>query len=171
MELKIRRLRENEVSDALRVINDAARAYKRILSSHVYKEPQMALREFLDEAERIGFYVVEDEARIIGVMGYEYVEDVVLIRHAYVKPGRQRKGVGSLLLRHLEDLIRSENRASRIVVGTYADAYWAVDFYRKHGYKPVSDHDATLRRYYVIPDIQRENSIALEKEIERSSRG
>ena len=165
MGLKIRRLIEREISDALRVINDAARAYKKVLPPHVYKEPQMTLHEFLEEARRMRFFVVEDEARIIGVIGCEYVKDVALIRHAYIKPRYQRRGIGSLLLQHLENLIRGENRTSRIIVGTYTNAYWAVDFYRKHGYKPVSDHEATLRKYYVIPDVQRENSMALEKRI------
>lgn len=165
--MKIRRLREGEFSDALAVINDAARAYKKVLPTHVYKEPQMTFEEFLEEAARIGFYVAEDEGKIIGIMGYEYVKDVALIRHAYIKPGYQRRGIGSLLLQHLEGLIKSEGRTSRIVVGTYTNANWAVNFYRKHGYKPVSDHDATLRKYYVIPDVQRENSVALEKRIKK----
>lgn len=161
--MKIRILKEDEVSDALCVINQAARAYKEVLPPHVYKEPQMTIQEFLEEARRIRFYAVEDEGKIIAVMGYEYVKDVALIRHAYVRRGHQRRGIGSLLLRHLENLIKSENKTGRLIVGTYKNAYWAVNFYRKHGYKPVSDHDATLRKYYAIPDIQRENSVALEK--------
>jgi len=163
--LKIRRLRDGDVSGVLCVINEAARAYKKVLPPHVYREPQMTLQEFLEEARRIRFYLVEEKGNIIGVMGYEYVKDVALIRHAYIKPEYQRRGIGSRLLHYLEVLIESENRTSRLIIGTYTNAYWAVNFYRKHGYDPLLNHDATLRNYYGIPDVQRENSIALEKRI------
>ena len=163
--LKIRRLKGEDVSDVLCIINEAARAYKKVLPSNVYRETQMTLQEFLEEARRIKFYLVEDEGNIIGIMGYEYVKDVALIRHAYIKLEYQRRGVGSRLLQHLEALIESENKTGRLIVGTYTNAYWAVNFYRKHGYDPVSNHDATLRKYYFIPDVQRENSTALEKRI------
>ena len=89
---------------------------------------------------------------------------MALIRHSYVRPNFQKKGVGSRLLGHLEALIKKSG-LSKIIVGTYADAFWAIAFYQKHGYKLVENHVAVLRKYYNIPAVQRENSVALEKQI------
>ena len=163
--VKIREFRNEDTSTVLRVINDSAKAYKSVLPPNVYKEPQMSLEEFLEEAKRIKFYVAEFEGKIVGVMGYEYVKDVCLIRHAYIKLGYQRIGIGTLLLKHLENLIKIEGKTRKLIVGTYAKAYWAIAFYRKHGFNPVSDSDSILRSYYKIPDIQRKNSVALKKSL------
>ena len=66
-------------------------------------------------------------------MGIQPVGDVDLIRHAYVSPGSQRRGVGGALLEHLA---RSTTR--RMLVGTWAAAEWAIRFYRHHGFELVS---------------------------------
>ena len=153
-------MRWEEIFTVLGVINVAARAYGRVLKPPVYHEPQMTLDEFLREASRIKFFVAELSGEIVGVAGYEYVGDVALIRHVYVKPEHQRRGIGSALLKHLESLIRAEGRVRRLIVGTYRAAYWAISFYQKHGFRLVENPDAVLRKYYDIPDIQRENSTA-----------
>ena len=147
----------------LEVINEAAKAYRQVLKPPVYHEPQMTLDEFLREANRIRFFVAEINGEIVGVAGYEYVKDVALIRHVYVKLKHQRKGIGSTLLKHIESIIRIEAKTRRLIVGTYKVAYWAISFYQKHGYRLMKNPDTILRKYYIIPDIQRENSTALEK--------
>lgn len=164
---RIREMREEDAAEALEVINEAARAYQEVLPPHVYREPQMTADEFMEERGRIKFFVAEAEGKIIGVIGYEYVGDVALIRHAYVRPRYQRKGVGAALLNHVEEIILSEGRVGKLIVGTYRDAYWAIAFYSKHGYRLAADSNQILRRYYNIPDVQRENSVALWKLIRR----
>ncbi len=161
--LKIHALKKEEFLEVLKIINEAAKAYGTVLPPHVYKEPQMTFEEFLEEAKRIKFYVAKVGSEIVGVMGYEYVDDVALIRHAYIKPNYQRRGIGTLLLKHLENLIKLENKVQKLIVGTYSLAYWALAFYQKHGYKILEASGNILRKYYRIPDIQRENSVALEK--------
>ena len=166
---RIREMEEGDVAEALRVINEAAKAYREVLPSHVYREPQMTAEEFMRERRRIRFFVAEVEGEIIGVIGYEYVGDVALVRHAYVKPQYQRRGVGTALLNHVEEIVVSEGKVDTLIVGTYRDAYWAIAFYSKHGYRLAADSDPILRKYYDIPDIQRENSVALWKPILRRS--
>jgi len=48
-------------------------------------------------------------------------------------------------------------------VGTWAAAEWAVRFYEKHGFRPVSqtEKDRLLRTYWSIPERQVETSVVL----------
>ena len=43
-----------------------------------------------------------------------------------------------------------------LLVGTWADATWAVHFYERHGFKlvPQKEKDRLLRRYWSIPERQ-----------------
>ena len=94
-----------------------------------------------------------------GVMGIQSVDDVELIRHAYVRTERQGEGIGGALLAHL----RSEARR-RLLVGTWADATWAIRFYERHGFVSSSRERTPelLTTYWSIPERQIETSIVLE---------
>jgi hypothetical protein len=50
-----------------------------------------------------------------------------------------------------------------ILIGTWADATWAVAFYQKHGYRLVSTEEKNqlLRKYWHIPERQVETSVVL----------
>ncbi len=91
-------------------------------------------------------------------MGLQTVRDVDLIRHAYVLPAYQRHGIGGALLRHLQ---RQSTR--RMLVGTWAAATWAIDFYRRHGFVLVTPATKAklLKTYWSIPDRQIETSVVL----------
>jgi hypothetical protein len=91
-------------------------------------------------------------------MGIQRVRDVDLIRHACVRPGSQRQGVGAALISHIRSLT-----SRRMPVGTWAAATWAVRFYEKHGSVSGSaDHkNALLRSYWTIPERQIETSVVL----------
>ena len=80
------------------------------------------------------------------------------MRHAYVAPGAQRKGVGRRLLRHVQGLARKP-----VLVGTWAAASWAIEFYRRNGFRLVAqeEKDALLRKYWSIPARQIETSVVL----------
>jgi GNAT superfamily N-acetyltransferase len=148
-----------------RVINEAAKAYKPVLPPGVYHEPQMSMDELLGELERVKFLAYTEQGRVLGVMGYEFVGEVALIRHAYVLPKAQRKGIGALLLTLAEDAIAKSGWVRRIVIGTYAAASWAISFYEKHGYRKSPDPQTVLRNYYRIPEIQSLNSLTLWKDL------
>jgi len=163
--VKIEGLKREEFTEALNVLNEAAKSYRKVLPPEAYKEPYMSLEEFSSEAERINFLTAKIKGRIVGIMGYEYVGDAALVRHGYVRPSHQRMGIGSTLLKVIEEKIRSEGKVKKIIVGMYRKAYWAVSFWSKHGFTLVGNSEEVLRRYYNIPEVQIRNSIAMCKEI------
>jgi N-acetylglutamate synthase-like GNAT family acetyltransferase len=90
-------------------------------------------------------------------MGIQDKGDVALVRHAYVAPTSQRSGVGTTLLRHMEGLVDKP-----MLIGTWAAASWAIEFYRRNGFTLVtSQKDHLLRTYWSIPERQIETSVVL----------
>lgn len=157
----IRRCEALDLPAALGVINAAARSYRTFLPPEHYHEPLMTPEELRREAARMEVYMaVGRDGEVVGVMGLERVGDVALIRHGYVRPDRQRQGIGEALLAHLEGLVEP---GIRILVGTYRGNAAAQAHLEKHGYRRVEESDRVLRAYYEIPDTQRQSSIAFEK--------
>ena len=109
-------------------------------------------------AAGVRFWGYEADGVLVGVMGIQAVQDVDLIRHAYVLPQSQGRGVGAALLAHLRTL-----GSRRMLVGTWADADWAIRFYVRHGFTQVSPERKTelLQRYWDIPERQIETSVVL----------
>ncbi len=162
---RIRDCDAQDIDTMYAVINEAAKAYKPVLVEPVYHEPQMPTQELQREIRRVRFSAYEENGQVLGVMGYEYVGDVALIRHAYILPALQRKGIGSFLLKQIEDDIIKSKRVKKIIIGTYTAATWAVSFYEKHGYKKSTKPQEILKKYYDIPEVQRLNSLTLEKRL------
>jgi GNAT superfamily N-acetyltransferase len=155
----IRRCRDDERPAILQIVNAAAEAYRGVIPADRWREPYMPADELDDEiAAGVTFWGYEADGALVGVMGLQPVDDVELIRHAYVLPGRQRGGVGGALIEHLRPLSRR-----RMLVGTWTAADWAIRFYARHGFEPVSAERtaAVLRRYWAIPDRQIESSVVL----------
>ena len=141
------------------VINAAATAYAGVIPADRYQVPYMPMPELLGEiAAGVRFWGWFDDDGLSGVMGVQDVEDVTLIRHAYVTPERQGAGVGSRLLAHLMALPHQT-----LLVGTWADATWAIRFYERHGFGLVTpqDKDRLLRCYWAIPERQVQTSVVL----------
>jgi len=111
-------------------------------------------------AAGVEFSGYEENGELVGVMGIEHVKDVDLIRHAYVLPGNQGKGIGTKLLTHLE-----KTSSRPVLIGTWRDAVWAIEFYERHGYQLVPEErkEPLLRKYWRIPDRQVETSVVLEQ--------
>jgi N-acetylglutamate synthase-like GNAT family acetyltransferase len=143
----------------LSIINDAASAYRGIIPADRWQEPYMPKDELTKEmSDGVAFWVAEDDGRVVGVMGIQDKGDVALVRHAYVIPGTQRSGIGTTLLHHIEGLVDKP-----ILIGTWATASWAIDFYRRNGFSLVShsDKERLLRKYWSIPTRQIETSVVL----------
>ena len=143
----------------LAIVNDAAQAYRGVIPADRWHEPYMSADELAEEiASGVVFWVAEEEGRLVGVMGIQDKEAVALVRHVYVAPNVQRKGVGTRLLRHVQDLADKP-----ILIGTWADASWAIEFYRRNGFTVVPNihKDRLLRTYWSIPARQIETSVVL----------
>src|SRR5882672_4008074 len=100
----IRKSVEAELAAMLAIVNDAAQAYRGVIPVDRWREPYMPADELRKEiADGVVFWVAEQEGRLSGVIGIQDKGDVALVRHAYVARTTQRKGVGTRLLRHVED--------------------------------------------------------------------
>ena len=155
----IRPCGDDERTDILATVNAAAEAYRGVIPADRWHEPYMDLRELDGEiGGGVAFWGYEADGALVGIMGIQPVDDVDLIRHAYVLPGSQRHGVGGALLRHLRRLT-----TRRMLVGTWAAADWAIRFYRRHGFELVSTErkNALLAAHWTIPARQIETSVVL----------
>jgi N-acetylglutamate synthase-like GNAT family acetyltransferase len=155
----IRRCRDDERDAILEIVNAAAEAYRGAIPADRWHEPYMPAAELEGElAAGVEFWGYEADGDLIGVMGIQPLEDVDLIRHAYVRPGSQRGGVGGALLGHL-----LASATKPVLVGTWAAAEWAIAFYRRHGFVQVTPEEKTrlLRTYWSIPERQVETSVVL----------
>ena len=139
------------------IINEAAKAYEGVIPADRYHQPYMPMEELQQEMKRMTFFGWEVNGELVGVMGVEPIKDVTLIRHAYVLLQWQGQGIASKLLNHLKGLVTT----SRLLVGTWADAHWAINFYKKHGFSLLPDKDELLRAYWDIPQQQIETSVVL----------
>jgi GNAT superfamily N-acetyltransferase len=155
----IRRCLDSDTLNMCVIINDAALAYKGVIPSDRWHEPYMPLEELREEMSRgVEFWGYAEGRQLIGVMGMQRVKDVTLIRHAYVKTGMRKRGIGGQLLAQL--LGQADGK---ILVGTWKAAGWAVRFYQKHGFQLVRDEekDRLLATYWQIPARQIETSVVL----------
>ncbi len=153
-------IRQCQPVDAQRmhfIINEAAKAYEGVIPPDCYHQPYMPVEELEREMKRMTFFGWEAQGELVGVMGFQPIEDVTLIRHAYVLPRWQRQGIGRKLLDHLNELVTT----SRLLVGTWADAHWAISFYKKHGFILLPDKDELLKVYWDITRRQIETSVVL----------
>jgi GNAT superfamily N-acetyltransferase len=149
---------EKDFAQIYQIINEAARAYDGVIPADCYHQPYMPDDELRREMKRMTFFGWEEDAELVGVMGLEPVKNVSLIRHAYVLPQWQKRGIGSRLLEYIE----GQFTGTHLLVGTWADAYWAIEFYQKHGFKLLPDKDNLLRAYWDIPQRQIDTSVVLE---------
>jgi N-acetylglutamate synthase-like GNAT family acetyltransferase len=141
------------------IINDGAQAYKGIIPADRWTEPYMSrekLRHEIDDG--VEFWGYQEDGTLAGVMGLQHVQDVTLIRHAYVRTSSRQRGIGAALLSHLR-----EKTARPVLIGTWADAVWAIRFYEKHGYRVVdpAEKNRLLKKYWNVPDRQIETSVVL----------
>jgi GNAT superfamily N-acetyltransferase len=130
-----------------------------VIPADRWHEPYMSRQSLLAEiAAGVEFWGFRDAGGLVGVMGLQDVKDVTLIRHAYVRSGQQRNGVGGALMGALVARARRP-----LLVGTWAAAHWAIRFYERQGFRLVGPElkDRLLETYWSIPARQRETSVVL----------
>tara|TARA_B100000809_G_scaffold92742_1_gene91403 strand:+ start:17 stop:499 length:483 start_codon:yes stop_codon:yes gene_type:complete len=153
---------KNDSSKILYIINDAAARYKGIIPGNCWHEPYMSDQELIDEFnDGVRMYGCHDNNKLTGVIGIQEVKDVTLIRHAYTLTSYQGKGTGSALLKFL----LKKNQNSRLLVGTWRSAKWAIKFYEKFDFvvHTVEQSSLLLKKYWKIPSMQIKNSVVLER--------
>jgi len=155
----IRRCDDRDFESVWIIINDGAQAYRGTIPVDRWTEPYMSQEKLQHEIDDgVVFWGYEDAGNLLGVMGLQQVREVTLIRHAYVRTSSQKHGVGAHLLSHLRLLTERP-----VLIGTWADAVWAIRFYEKHGFQMVSttEKDRLLKQYWTIPERQIETSVVL----------
>jgi N-acetylglutamate synthase-like GNAT family acetyltransferase len=159
--MNIRKAQPADRPAMLAIINQAAEAYRGVIPADCWHEPYMPAEELAAEIGAGVLFWVAEEDRMLGVMGMQDKGDVALVRHAYVAAPMQRKGIGQALLRHVQALTEKP-----VLIGTWAAASWAIDFYQRNGFALVSreEKDRLLRRYWSIPARQIDTSVVLADE-------
>lgn len=155
----IRRCDDRDFDLIWEIVNDGAQAYKGIIPADRWHEPYMSRAELRHEIDAgVTFWGCDEGGRLAGVMGIQPVEDVTLIRHAYVGSNWQKRGIGTRLLAYLRTMTEGP-----VLIGTWSDAVWAIRFYEKHGFQTVTaeQKEHLLRRYWKIPERQIETSVVL----------
>src|SRR5688572_16490670 len=145
----LRPCREDDLEAILAIVNAAAEAYRGVIPADCWHEPYMSAAELNREiAAGVRFSGHEADGALVGVMGIQAVRDVDLIRHAYVRPDWQGRGVGQALMEHLRT-----GRERPLLVGTWANATWAIRFYERNGFRLVPEETKTrlLQVYWSIP--------------------
>jgi GNAT superfamily N-acetyltransferase len=158
--VSVRACRDDERGAILAIVNEAAEAYRGVIPPDRWHDPYMPADELDEEiAAGVAFWGYEADGALLGIMGIQPLDDVDLIRHAYVSPGSQRHGVGGALLEHL-----AGSATRTVLVGTWAAAGWAIRFYQRHGFELVSPERKSelLKRYWTIPERQIETSVVLQ---------
>jgi N-acetylglutamate synthase-like GNAT family acetyltransferase len=155
----IAKCEQKDFTTILEIINDAASVYKDVIPADRWHDPYMPEDELKKQiSEGVQFWSYTENEEIVGVMGIQFKGEVTLIRHAYVRTNSKGKGIGSRLLAHLSALSETP-----ILIGTWADASWAIGFYQKHGYRLLEKEEKNklLRKYWSIPPRQVDTSVVL----------
>jgi N-acetylglutamate synthase-like GNAT family acetyltransferase len=155
----IRRCAGRDFEAIWAIINDGAQAYKGIIPADRWTEPYMSREQLRHEiAEGVVFWGYEEAGTLLGVMGLQPVQDVTLIRHAYVRTSSQKQGIGAHLLAHLRELANGP-----VLIGTWTDAAWAIRFYERYGFHKVGPEEKTrlLKQYWTVPERQIATSVVL----------
>lgn len=143
------------------IINEAAERYRGVIPADCWHEPYMSRDELEREiAAGVEFSGWEENGELVGIMGVQRVKDATLIRHAYVRSAQQGKGIGGKLLKAFSDRV-----AGQMLIGTWADASWAIRFYEGHGFTlvPQPEKDRLLNTYWTISPRQRDTSVVLRR--------
>ena len=158
----IRKYTKIDSSKILHIINDAATKYKGMIPDDCWHEPYMSEKELINELnDGVHMYGYHDNNKLIGVIGIQEVKDVILIRHAYTLSSYQNRGAGGALIKYL----LKKNQDSRLLVGTWKNATWAIQFYQKFNFNLHTKEETILllKKYWKIPTKQIENSVVLER--------
>jgi GNAT superfamily N-acetyltransferase len=155
----IRACNDQDLQAVWSIINEGAEAYQGVIPADCLPETYMSFEELTHEiGAGVRFWGYEEKGTLVAVMGIQEIQDVTLIRHAYVRAAHQKQGIGGQLLAYLLEKVDGT-----ILIGAWADATWAIRFYEKHGFQLVSPQDKNrlLKKYWTVSERQIETSVVL----------
>jgi GNAT superfamily N-acetyltransferase len=135
LSIKFETAKDSDFEEILSLINTLNREwFSKIIPKEYYKEPFLTRKQLDEMATSMDFFVYRREGTIIAVGSFSTRdEETAWIPLMHVHSEYQRKGIGSSLMRFLEEKAKSLN-FSKIHLETDSEAEWAVNFYKKHGY-------------------------------------
>lgn len=155
----IRACTERDFDAIHAIVNEAAQAYRGHIPEDCWHEPYMSREALRGEIGRgLRFWGCDSDGVLVAVMGAETVRGATLIRHAYTRRACQGRGLGAALLDFL-----ARRGEGPLMVGTWAGATWAVDFYQRHGFAllPPDQAGVLLERYWDVPPRQRDPAVSV----------
>lgn len=152
-------LSESDAEDVFHVVNAAAEAYAGRIPEESDTDPYMPLDELRSEMREMQCFGYV-EGRLVGVVGLQERQEASLIRHLYVLPDHQGRGVGTRLLQSVVERAESDT----LLVGTWKAATWAIEFYERNGFENLGSDEALLAEHWAIPDHQRRASVVLRRD-------
>lgn len=158
----IRECTDKDLPQVLEIINQAASAYEGKIPEECWHQPYMPIEYLQSEVgDGVRFFGFAIGPCLLGIMGIQERECVTLIRHAYVLPREQGKGIGRRLLDYLLGMAAS----SRVLVGTWKSNEQALRFYKHAGFVELPEEESMrlLDEYWRIEDIHSRASVVLER--------
>lgn len=156
MAREVKPLTDDDRAAILEVVNAAAERYSGVIPTEADTDPYMSMTELVEEMAEVEFLGIRQN-RLVGVIGLQERDGVSLIRHLYVRPSHQRRGIGRTLLSSGID----RAAAGTVLVGTWAAADWAIEFYEANGFENLGCASDLLARYWDVPEHQRKESVVL----------
>jgi ribosomal protein S18 acetylase RimI-like enzyme len=116
-----------------------------------------------DVAAGVVYELVEDGERALGFCGYEQVLGEELKLHKlYVEVSEHRRGVGSMVLRHVEEEARRRG-LSRVVLGVNRFNEKAIRAYRRNGFAVREELKTDIGGGFVMDDFIMEKRLEPEQ--------
>jgi GNAT superfamily N-acetyltransferase len=127
------------LEEILFVINKSnSEAYRKIIPREYFRQPVLSIDELTEDFARMTFYAYKVEEDTVGVAALKVVgDDTGQIRWVYILPEHQRKGVGTSIIKHVENEAKRMGLKKLIIPDVHEKAYWARNFYTKLGYTAV----------------------------------
>ena len=140
--MRIRKMKESDIGEIVKLIHDV---YGQNDVRHFLRDLKIGLADKKESPYRFeDFFVVVIDEKIIAVGGAWalHYEPIARLDWFIVGKERQQKGIGSLLLRHIENHLRKK-KISILVAETSSGKNYkaAVAFYQKNGFRKVAEID------------------------------
>lgn len=147
--------------EQLPIVNDLAHKIWPTTYGHILSKDQfdymMEMMYSIDSLEKQlitkPFLLVEDEGQYIGFASYEINwenTNKTKIHKLYVLPQIQGKGIGKLLINHINEIAKNAHNSTLILTVNRFNK--AKDFYTKLGFQTIEEKQFQIGRGYIMDD-------------------